>query len=279
MRLGLAETMARPNLSELAPTSSNNAINGTPQLFYNGTAGLKPVKANQADLSLEWYYAAHSALTIAVFVEEDQGRHLPGGRVEREPRHAAVRRRPAGHGARHSLPVDGDRPRRTAPRARYSGVELTWQHIMENGFGTACSSPRPAPAATTSSATSSGAINAAPPTTFSIGLLYEKGPWARTSTGTTSRASPPDCSQCTEVPGMACDLRCLRLGHGEPALPLLARLRDLRRGQEPEQLDRTQLPQRQSALPWAPGQNVGASESGTGIGYSAYGRTYVLGLA
>src|SRR5580658_2822713 len=32
-------------------------------------------------------------------------------------------------------------------------------------------------------------------------------------------------------------------------------------------------------LPWAPGQNVGASESGTGIGYSAYGRTYVLGLA
>ena len=32
-------------------------------------------------------------------------------------------------------------------------------------------------------------------------------------------------------------------------------------------------------LPWAPGQEVGASESGTGIGYSSYGRTYVLGLS
>ena len=32
-------------------------------------------------------------------------------------------------------------------------------------------------------------------------------------------------------------------------------------------------------LPWAPGQSVGQSLSGTGIGYSSYGRTYVLGFA
>jgi iron complex outermembrane recepter protein len=32
-------------------------------------------------------------------------------------------------------------------------------------------------------------------------------------------------------------------------------------------------------LPWAPGQNVGASESGVGYGYSSYGRTFVLGAA
>ena len=32
-------------------------------------------------------------------------------------------------------------------------------------------------------------------------------------------------------------------------------------------------------LPWAPGQSVGASESGVGAGYTAYGRTYVLGIA
>src|SRR4029077_590695 len=69
-RLALAETMSRPNLSELAPTSSNNAINGDPELFYNGTAGLKPVKATQADLSLEWYYAPHSAFTAAMFAKK-----------------------------------------------------------------------------------------------------------------------------------------------------------------------------------------------------------------
>src|SRR5215813_2974420 len=69
-RLSIARTMARPNLSELAPTSSNNAINGTPELFYNGTAGLQPIKANQGDLSIEWYYGPHSALTAAVFYKK-----------------------------------------------------------------------------------------------------------------------------------------------------------------------------------------------------------------
>ena len=32
-------------------------------------------------------------------------------------------------------------------------------------------------------------------------------------------------------------------------------------------------------LPWAPGQQVGQSASGVGAGYSAYGRSYVAGLA
>ncbi len=78
LRVALAETMARPDLSELAPTSSNNAINGQPQLSYSGTAGLKPVKAEQADLSLEWYYGPHAALTAAVFAKKITQRHLHG---------------------------------------------------------------------------------------------------------------------------------------------------------------------------------------------------------
>jgi outer membrane receptor protein involved in Fe transport len=32
-------------------------------------------------------------------------------------------------------------------------------------------------------------------------------------------------------------------------------------------------------LPWAPGQLVGQSASGTGAGYSAYGRSYVAGVS
>ena len=34
-----------------------------------------------------------------------------------------------------------------------------------------------------------------------------------------------------------------------------------------------------SLLPWAPGQLVGQSASGVGLGYSAYGRSYVAGLS
>jgi outer membrane receptor protein involved in Fe transport len=32
-------------------------------------------------------------------------------------------------------------------------------------------------------------------------------------------------------------------------------------------------------LPWAPGQNVGQDASGVGIGYSAYGRSFVVGAS
>ena len=64
-RAAVAETMSRPDLNQLAPNATNNAINGTPELDYSGTAGLKPVKAWSADLSIEWYYKPHSALNAA----------------------------------------------------------------------------------------------------------------------------------------------------------------------------------------------------------------------
>ena len=54
--------------NELAPTSNNNGINGDPTLNYDGTAGLRPIKAKQADISIEWYYAPHDALTAAVLL-------------------------------------------------------------------------------------------------------------------------------------------------------------------------------------------------------------------
>ncbi len=67
LRAAVAETMSRPDLDELAPTSYNNAENGQPQLYYGGTAGLKPIKATQVDFSAEWYYRPHAALTAALF--------------------------------------------------------------------------------------------------------------------------------------------------------------------------------------------------------------------
>ena len=66
-RAAAGETMSRPNLNQLAPNSTNQAINGTPELDYTGTAGLKPIKAWSVDLSLEWYYQPHAALNAALF--------------------------------------------------------------------------------------------------------------------------------------------------------------------------------------------------------------------
>ncbi|MFZ8483257.1 hypothetical protein ACO1NB_13820, partial [Staphylococcus aureus] len=43
LRAALGETISRPDLNQLAPNATNNAINGEPQLYYTGTAGLRPI--------------------------------------------------------------------------------------------------------------------------------------------------------------------------------------------------------------------------------------------
>jgi iron complex outermembrane receptor protein len=281
LRVALAETMARPDLSELAPTSSNNAINGQPQLAYNGTAGLKPVKAQQADLSLEWYYGPHAALTAAVFAKKilndiytavesnvnlgtlEYNNGPPGSNPATNPAIPFL--------WTVSAPANGD-------ESTYSGVELTWEHVMENGFG--------ARAQFTATRTRSydqfgnfvGSINAAPPTTYSIGLLYEKGPWAADVNWDHQSSFEVACSQCTEVPGWpaisdAFDWVTASLHYHWGRFEIYTEGKNLTNSIARSYLNGNPL------LPWAPGQEVGQSLSGTGIGYSSYGRTYVLGVA
>ncbi|HWX69531.1 MAG TPA: TonB-dependent receptor, partial [Steroidobacteraceae bacterium] len=199
LRFGAAETMARPNLSQLAPTSTNNAINGDPSLLYDGTAGLKPVKAWQGDLSIEWYYVRHSALTAAVFYKRirndiytgvttsvDLGtqKYLggPPGTVPGTPFLWTI-----------SAPANG-------AESIYSGVEFTWQHIMENGFGTRMQYTATRTRSYDQSGNFVGAINAAPPTTYSISLIYDKGPWSADVTWDHQSSYTAYCSQCTDVP-------------------------------------------------------------------------------
>jgi iron complex outermembrane recepter protein len=278
LRLALAETMARPNLSELAPTSYNNAINGTPQLYYNGTAGLQPIKSNQADLSLEWYYSRHSAVTVALFgkkLRDDiytatlANQNLgtleyvggPPGTVKGTPFLWSVQ-----------APANGQ-------KGTYTGIEITWQHIMDNGFGVHADYTTTSTRSYDQFGNFVGAIDAAPPTTWSLGFLYEKGPIAADVTWDHQSGYIAMCSQCTEVPGWP--------AIAEPFDWLTASLHyHFWKGFEvyvegknlTNAIIRTYL-NGNPLLPWAPGQNVGASESGVGYGYSSYGRTFVLGAA
>ena len=281
LRVALAETMARPDLVELAPTSSNNAINGDPTLSYNGTAGLKPVKANQADLSLEWYYAPHAALTAAVFAKKITNDIYTAVNSSVDLGTLKYNNGPPGSNPATnpaipflwtiSSPANGS-------ESTFSGVELTWQHVMENGFG--------ARAQFTATHTRSydqygsfvGSINAAPPTTFSIGLIYEKGPWAADVNWDHQSSFEADCSQCTEVPGWpaisdAFDWVTASLHYHWGRFEIYTEGRNLTNSIARTYLNGNPL------LPWAPGQLTGQSLSGTGVGYSAYGRTYVLGVA
>jgi iron complex outermembrane receptor protein len=280
LRLSVAETMSRPNLDQLAPTSTNNAINGPSgnQLTYSGTAGLKPVKANQADLSVEWYYAEHSALTAAAFYKKlrndiytavavgvdlgtKQYQGGPPGTVPGTPLYWTV-----------SSPANGT-------ENTVSGIELIWQHIMENGFGTRMQYTATRTRSYDQYGVFVGAINAAPPTTWSLSLLYDKGPWSADVTWDHQSSFTVVSRDSTEIPGWPAISDAFdwvtaslhyRFGKG---WEVFTEGKNLSNSVARSYLNGNPL------LPWAPGQSIGQSQSGTGIGYSSYGRTYVLGIA
>jgi iron complex outermembrane recepter protein len=277
-RLAIAQTMARPNLDELAPTSGNNAENGTPQLYYNGTAGLKPIRANQIDVSLEWYYSPHSALTADVFAKKvkddiydavESNVNLgtlqyvggPPGTVPGTPFLWTV-----------TAPANG-------AESTYSGVELSWQEILADGFGTRMQFTAERTRSYDQNGVFVGAINAAPPTTFTVGFFYDKGPISADVNWDHQSSFTAACSECTEVPGWPAITEAFnwvtaslhyRFGEGFEVYWEGKNLSN--------SIARTYL-NGNPLLPWAPGQNVGGSESGVGYGYSAYGRTYVLGVS
>ena len=230
-RWALAETMARPDLNELAPTSSNNAINGQPQLYYGGTAGLEArSRRKQADLSLEWYYGPHSALTVALFGKKISDDIYTGGRDQRQPGHdrSTSADRP-GTGDNRRRPSCGPSRRRpTARKSTYSGVELTWQHIMDNGFGTHMQfTAHPHPQLRSVRQLRRRASMLHRPTTFTIGLLYDKGPISADVNWDHQSELHRRLLAVHRGSGLAGDLQSLRLGDREPALPLWPRVRGL----------------------------------------------------
>ena len=159
----------------------------------------------------------------------------------------------------------------TAPangaKSTYTGVELSWQHFLENGLGTHVQYTHTWSKGYDQFGNPTGAVNAAPPTTFSISLIYDKGPFnADVNWDYTSRYTSY-CSTCTEVPGWPAIADSVLLGDGERALPAFQGLRGVRRRQEPHQRHRAYLPQRQSACcPGRPGQLVGAERQRRGSG-------------
>jgi TonB-dependent receptor len=281
LRLGLAETMSRPNLNQLAPTSYNNAINGPGgnQLYYTGTAGLKPVKANQADLSIEWYYGPHSALTAAVFAKRLRNDIYTGAQYNVDLGTKAYIGGPPGTVPGTPFlwtiyaPANGT-------ENTFSGVELTWQHILDNGFGTRMQYTATKTRSYDQNGVFVGSINAAPPTTWSIGLIYDKGGALSADVNWDHQSSyNAMCSQCTEIPGWPAISDAFDWVTASVHYKFLHGFEVYVEGKNlTNSIARTYL-NGNPLLPWAPGQLTGESTSGNGFGYSSYGRTYVLGIA
>ena len=131
-------------------------------------------------------------------------------------------------------------------RSIYTGLELTWQHILDNGFGAHVQYTATKSRGYDQNGNFAGAINAVPSSTVSVSLLYDKGPLAADMSWDHASSYTYACSQCTEIPGWPAIADAFDWLTAS-ALPVLQRLRGLRRGQEPDQLDCPDLPQWQSA--------------------------------
>jgi TonB-dependent receptor len=281
LRAAVAETMSRPDLDELAPTSSNNASNGQPQLYYGGTAGLKPIRATQVDFSAEWYYHPHSAFTVALFGKKIRDDIYTGTLTNVNLGTISCVGGPPPASATvtcSAFPWTITEPANGA-KSTFYGVELAWQHIMDNGFGAHLQYTRTENKSYDQNGNSIGAINAVPPMTMSAGLLYEKGHISADVNWDYAASFQVACSQCTEVPGWPAISSPFQWLTATFHYKFTKEFQVYVEGKNlTDSVARSYL-NGNPLLPWAPGQAVGQSSSGVGTGYSSYGRTYTLGAS
>lgn len=69
VRIGAARVMSRPNLGQLNPGAAVS-VSGANRTVTAGNPQLEPFRATAFDVSLEWYFAEDSLISIAVFYKD-----------------------------------------------------------------------------------------------------------------------------------------------------------------------------------------------------------------
>jgi TonB-dependent receptor len=80
-RVSAAKVMARPSLGNLTPGGSLDSFNGPPFAYNAGNPGLLPYRANNLDLSLEWYFQEDALLSLGLFTKDVESFFQSGGIV------------------------------------------------------------------------------------------------------------------------------------------------------------------------------------------------------
>ena len=171
LRAAVARVMSRPSLNQLAPTRIDNTLDRTYAVFYDGNAELEPVQADQADLSLEWYFDKKSVLSGAVFWKDitnfittelqenvDIGVLASIGGAPPAPLLYDV-----------SRPINGD-------KAKVLGLEFGAQHFFDNGFGVRANYSWIDTKAYIDGV-HVGQLEGVSKSSYSLALMFENGPW------------------------------------------------------------------------------------------------------
>lgn len=167
LRLGAAKTMARPPVDKLAPTNTTASVSwGEFTQIYGGNVDLKPYTAKQGDVSLEWYFAEQSIANLAVFYKRIENQITTSWEPNQD---IGV----PGYLFNVMRPINGD-------YAKAHGLEAGLQHFWENGLGFRAQYTR-----NWSKSFVNGEerpLEGIAPSVYSLGLMYEKGPWSVSAT-------------------------------------------------------------------------------------------------
>jgi outer membrane receptor protein involved in Fe transport len=143
--------------------------------------------------------------------------------------------------------------------------------LLDNGLG--------AHVQVTHTNSSADAVNTAPPTTASIGVLYEKGPISANVNWDYTSHYKSECATCTEVYGWPVYTDAYAWVTAAVHYKFFDNFDVYVEGRNlTDAIVRSYLNNNPN-LVWANGMATGQSASGVGYGYTAYGRTFVFGLA
>jgi iron complex outermembrane receptor protein len=276
LRLAAAETMTRPELNQLAPTRTDNTINRVYEIDYAGNAQLKPIRSYQLDSSLEWYYKANSALSLAVFGKSLKDFITTGyqynvnvGALGYFSSNPNTPPSTVGVPVLYTVtePINGD-------RGTIMGVELSEVHLWDNGFGVRGEYTHNWSKAWVMGQFV-GQLEGVSPSTASLGLIYEKGPISSSISWDYSGSFV--VQTFTEVPNVPAISNSFNWVTASFSYAITRDLKLYVSGKNlSNAIARSFLAGRPDLI-WSSG-TTGTSSS-VGQGYSAYGRTFTAGVS
>jgi iron complex outermembrane recepter protein len=270
LRFGASETITRPELNQLAPTRTDNSLNRVYEVDYSGNAELKPIKAYGADLSLEWYYQPKSAVTLAIF-----GKDIKDFITTRYVDDVDLGVQGYFNGAATPVPVpytvsepiNGD-------KGYVEGMEFGFQHILPSGFGVHGQYTH-----TWSRSYVDGAfvgpLEGVSSNSASLGALYEMGPISANVNWDYDGSSVEQTF--TEIEGVSAYQKSFSWVTAQLSYEFIRGFKVYLEGKNlANAIARTYLGNRSDAV-WSSG--LTGTTSAVGQGYTAFGRTYTLGVS
>ena len=179
LRLAYAQVMARASLNQLS-TQVDDASASWGEWTINrvGNPQLSPVEAEQADISLEWYFTEGSAITGAIFKKningfiQDWREKYPG-----DPDSLPVYPRQVfGTDEYIQQPFNVFEPQ-NLDKAKVLGYEFAFQHFFDSGFGITANYTY-IDTESYISGVKEGVLAGVPDTTYSATLLYGADNWS-----------------------------------------------------------------------------------------------------